>query len=415
MQRIAYAIATIGLAIASVVIALPIAGHLSWYGLAACAVILLKTALAAAYAPAPVVDVAGRVAVVVPVYNEDVGALRRCLESIVAQSRPPDEIWVVDDGSTSPSASILSMDPAFAQVRFVLCETNRGKRHAQAEAFANSSADFFVTVDSDTILAPDALANVLAPFADPKVLGVTGQVQAANHRTNVLTRLVGVRYAAAFLWERAAYSSLGSVLCCCGSLAAYRGEVVRRHLDDYLSQTFLGVPVSYGDDRRMTNYCLLAGDVVFQSTAVAQTAVPERFGHLVRQQVRWNKSFFRETIWAMRHHRPTTWPFVLSFAELAMWAAFSMALVVHLILHPAFGGRAIGAWYLVQAALMAYARTVRFLGARAEPWRRQLADFALSPLYALLHVLVLIPLRLWSLATLRNGAWGTRASVEVRL
>ncbi len=52
----------------------------------------------------------------------------------------------------------------------------------------------------------------------------------------------------------AAYSRLRSVLCCCGSLSAYRGALLRTYMPDFLSQTFLGVPAIFGDDRRLTNY-----------------------------------------------------------------------------------------------------------------------------------------------------------------
>jgi hypothetical protein len=55
-------------------------------------------------------------------------------------------------------------------------------------------------------------------------------------------------------------------------------------MPDFLSQTFLGVPAIFGDDRRLTNYVLLQGKVVFQETAVAWTAVPQRLGHFARQQ-----------------------------------------------------------------------------------------------------------------------------------
>ena len=64
---------------------------------------------------------------------------------------------------------------------------------------------------------------------------------------------------------------------------------------------------------------------------------------------------------------------------------------------------------------MAYARSVRYL--RAEPhtsWY-QLFVFLLAPLYAALHLFMLVPLRYYSLATLRDGGWGTRNTVEVTL
>jgi len=45
---------------------------------------------------------------------------------------------------------------------------------------------------------------------------------------------------------------------------------------------------------------------------------------------------------------------------------------------------------------------------------RDLAIFALAPLYGVLHLFVLTPPRFWSLFTLRRTRWGTRNTVEVR-
>ena len=119
-----------------------------------------------------------------------------------------------------------------------------------------------------------------------RTTGVAGFVSAYNWSQNVLTRLTDLRYVSAFLAERAAYSFFGAVLCCCGSLAFYRADVVRANLDDFLDQRFLGRVATYGDDRRLTNYALQSGRVVLCSRARASTAVPERFGHYLRQQVR---------------------------------------------------------------------------------------------------------------------------------
>jgi hyaluronan synthase len=67
-------------------------------------------------------------------------------------------------------------------------------------------------------------------------------------------------------------------------------------------------------------------------------------------------------------------------------------------------------------ALAAYARNAIYLQdnrRRLRP-RDRLVIFALAPVYGILHLFVLSPLRFWSLATLRRTRWGTRKSVEVR-
>jgi hypothetical protein len=45
--------------------------------------------------------------------------------------------------------------------------------------------------------------------------------------------------------------------------------------------------------------------------------------------------------------------------------------------------------------------------------RDKLIGFAISPLYGVVHIVLLMWLRFYALATLRSGSWGTRNSVEV--
>jgi hyaluronan synthase len=274
--------------------------------------------------------------------------------------------------------------------------------------------DIVMTVDSDTVLHPHAVQEGVRPFVDPKVRGVTGNVQAHNAGTNLLTRLTSLRYANAFLWERAAYSSVGSVLCACGSLSFWRRELIEKNLEGYTHQTFLGIPVMYGDDRRLTNYALREGKVVFQETAIAWTTVPDRFRHFARQQLRWNKSFFRETLWALGAFRPWHAVWLLSFGELALWLAFTVSLVALFVVFPLVTGALPSAWYLGFAAAMAFARSVRYLGSQRTPLINQVGVYLLAPLYGLLYLLVLMPIRFWALFSLRNPGWGTRKVVEVQ-
>jgi hyaluronan synthase len=265
------------------------------------------------------------------------------------------------------------------------------------------------------ILVMFAVVEGIKPFADERITAVTGNVRALNHRRNLLTKLIDLRYANAFLYERAAYSMLGSVLCACGSLSFWRSDVIKENLDDFVTQTFLGIPVQYGDDRRLTNYALQRGKVVVQDSAVAFTVVPERITHFVRQQLRWNKSFFRETLWVLRNFNYRKWVWWLSLAEIGTWATFSTGIVMATLVTPLLTGRLALVYYLSYMAIISYARSVRYLGATENSWSYQLYVFLLSPVYAFMHVALLIPLRIVALCTLRQRGWGTRGTVEVAL
>ena len=157
-------------------------------------------------------------------------------------------------------------DASAVRARRRPARTSSGSRTTAASATVSPrassrhpNADMYLCVDSDTVLDKHAVAELAEPFSKRRVHCVTGLVLAHNRGTNLLTRLIDMRYVNAFLGERVAYSRLGSVLCACGSLAMYRGWVVRKYVDDFLDQRFLGRPATFGDDRRLTYYCLTEG------------------------------------------------------------------------------------------------------------------------------------------------------------
>src|SRR5918999_4288448 len=106
--------------------------------------------------------------VIVPIYNEPEGVLRRSLASVVA-NRPMEVIAVIDGGDAETAAV------AAEYCDRVLRLPKSGKRLAIAAGLRETdpATDVVVVLDSDTVWAPDALAEMLRPFADPRVGGVT--------------------------------------------------------------------------------------------------------------------------------------------------------------------------------------------------------------------------------------------------
>jgi hyaluronan synthase len=401
--------------------------HLHWYGVTVGSLLAVKLLLSIRRRRRPELTFHRtvnrlRIHGVVTVYNESPAMLRRCLESILAQTLVPQSLTVVDDCSADRSAGALieEMRPRFQHVGvrldFIRFPDNRGKRHGLAAGFRREPlADVYLCIDSDTVLDRHAVAELAEPFTKRRVQCVTGLVLAHNRSINLLTRLIDMRYVNAFLGERVAYSRLGSVLCACGSLAMYRGWVVRKHLDDFLDQRFLGRPATFGDDRRLTYYCLTEGLSLIQPSAVGYTDVPERLGHYVRQQIRWGKSFIREGFLLFAKFRLRRMYWWLNLVELVTWVAFTAGLLASLVaisLHPQGWTLLVG--YVTYMCLMAWVRSVHYLrGAAQVRLVDRVLTFLAAPLYALLNIGLLLPLRLWSLATLRSTNWGTRARIEV--
>lgn len=416
----------LGLVLALHIVRLP-NGHatvrLGWYGIAVS--ILLGTKLVLSLVSAPVRDTPEiraalermQVAGVITCCNEDPGAFAQCLDSVLGSTRLPDILTVIDDGSADPECGRVARSRTAAfrlagvDYEVITFPENRGKRAGLAAGFRRApEASVYLCVDSDTILHRDAIANAMRPFGRRRVQAVTGCVLAANRGRNLLTRLIDLRYAYAFLGERAAYSVLGSVLCACGSLALYRGPTVRKYLDDFMGQRFLGRPCTYGDDRRLTYYCLREGQVLLAPDAVAWTLVPEGMGHFLRQQLRWSKSFFRESLWMLWGMRPGRLCWWLTLVEICCWCGFTSALVYSLAVEPAITGHFTALSYLICTLLLAYARSGHYIEAEHPglTWRARWGTLLIGPLYGLIHLTLLLPLRLVALATLRDNSWGTR-------
>ena len=135
------------------------------------------------------------VTVNVPVYNEDPDALRLMISSLFAQSRLPNRIQIVDDGSAYDYSAVIdefkSMAAFFPSVDASWIRTrNGGKRRAQAVTFGSDPlANVFVTLDSDTVLDPAAIEEGIKPFADRRVSSVAGVLLTLNASHNLFTRL----------------------------------------------------------------------------------------------------------------------------------------------------------------------------------------------------------------------------------
>lgn len=364
------------------------------------------------------------VVVLVPIYNEDPEILRRSIRSMLDQTRLPDRIHVVDDGSKTDEA-IQAVKEVRAghetRVRISKHRRNRGKREALATGVqAEPDADIYVTVDSDTVLDPHAIEALLGAFKDRAVLGATGFVRVLNRRRNLLTRLIDLRYANAFLLDRGFQSAFGSVLCACGSLAAWRRRVLVDNMDDFLGQRFLGQKCTFGDDRRLTNYALMSGRVLLVRDAMGYTAAPEKLGHYIRQQTRWSRSFVRESLWAVMNlplSRPAMW---LSLMEFTGWILFTAIMMLVVIAMPFLGARfgvTVLVGYVVFSMVVAWTRSARWFDARVdgEVERERFVTFLLAPVYGILALFVLLPVRFVALTTLRTTSWGTRKKVEVAL
>ncbi len=261
------------------------------------------------YRPVPVdPDYTPSVTVVIPCFNEEQW-IRTTILKCVDQDYPVDklEFIIVDDGSSDNSVEVIkkTIEDLCAEgeqydirnrVRVFFQKYNQGKREAMGIGIRNCRTEMIVFVDSDSFLQPNAIRCLVQPMRDPKMAGVAGRTDVANAYTNHLTKMQTVRYYISFRVMKAAEAYFDSVMCLSGPLSCYRTTAIREVFDEWLNQKFMGRKATFGDDRSLTNYIVEHYRTYYQDTAICSTIVPNRHKQFLRQQMRWKRSWLRESL-----------------------------------------------------------------------------------------------------------------------
>jgi cellulose synthase/poly-beta-1,6-N-acetylglucosamine synthase-like glycosyltransferase/peptidoglycan/xylan/chitin deacetylase (PgdA/CDA1 family) len=231
--------------------------------------------------------------VLVPAYNESVG-IERCVRSLLdTRYQGPLEVIVIDDGSTDGTAELVE-SLGLEQVR-VTRQANAGKPIALNSGLLAAQHDIVVTVDGDTVFAPDTLDPLVAPFAEPDIGAVSGNTKVGN-RSGLLGRWQHIEYVMGFNLDRRMYEALNCMPTVPGAIGAFRRSALK-DAGGFSEATL-------AED---TDIALAVGRagwrVVYAEDARAWTEAPSTLRGLWRQRTRWAYG----TLQSLWKHRAAFW------------------------------------------------------------------------------------------------------------
>lgn len=348
----------------------------------------------------------------VPVYNEEPLVLDRVLYALFHQTRLPNRVEVVDDGSTVGYSDVrdywLRHYPPAVEFTW-LRQANAGKKRAQIATFRDADGDIFVTLDSDTTLALNAIEEGLKPFADRRVQSVAGLELAWNYDTSLLTRIKSTN---TVIWQfvtcAAQHVAGGCNLVNRGTFALYRAQLIRDHAGFYIGETFFGRPVKIGDDSMLTLLALNRGRAAQQTTAVCFAMYPETLSHTFRQWTRWMRGTSIRTLWRLKYLPMRSWGWWYNFLTTWWYLAFLSLLGAIIVNWPASRPFLITALYISAGWIWIIASRIFVLRRSDQTWLQILEGFLIVPIATAWMAFVLRPIRLYGNLTMLKQGWVTR-------
>ncbi len=356
------------------------------------------------------------VSVLLPCYNEG-KTVYETIESISRSNYPTElfEIIAQDDCSVDDSYQwILKAQRDFTNIRIRTGRNtvNCGKARTVCNALQHSTAEVILSIDSDCIFHPDAIRELTACFAEPKIGSVGGRVGVRNPNDSVVTAIQTILYYSAFQLYKIPENWTRSVCCISGCLFAIRRELLLEIEPQIRARHWFGIPVNQGEDRFLTHQTLLRGyGTYINNDALCWTTVPNTLPVLFKQQLRWRRSIVRDLFYTLRTLPAHVWKLhpntVLTLVLTPLGAIVGVLVIVTMLTSDplSWAGPVPLITYLGIAGVFSW--VIRRYSAK-ETLKHPLA-FGAYVAWSLVSVLFLTPL---ALCTMDSADWGTRTKVQ---
>jgi N-acetylglucosaminyltransferase len=351
------------------------------------------------------------VTAVIPMFNEG-EAIRETLQSLLDSEYPAAKLDIIciDDCSSDDSYEHARdiAKRSNGRIRILRNRTNLGKRRSIIRATREATgSEIILSVDSDVVVDPQAVRQLMRRFVDDRIAAVGGWVDVRNKQENWLTRMQVVKYWYSYFFMKNLEWGFRRVMCLSGCLTAYRRKVLV-DLEPVLEQrSMLGVPIKYGEDRFLTRQVVKAGYLTTMTLdARCRTFVPNTLASYFSQQLRWRRSNIVDYAGGFSHvWRLNPVLAIHFFSQLALLLVFPVAVM-----------RALASFRFFPA-LVLHIQAVVFFGllyrwyTRKRPKEERVGALAFIPLSFLMPVTyaLLTPLALFTLDT---ANWETRNHEE---
>ncbi|MEM7299939.1 MAG: glycosyltransferase family 2 protein [Pseudomonadota bacterium] len=244
------------------------------------------------------------VAIVVPVFCEGKDVLETA-NSFADLDYPRDKLTVVfvDDCSTDDTMEYLEMAVGmYPWMQLRQNPHNMGKRLGIKEAVLDLDTDLVMSVDSDVIVEPNVVTQLVRHMYTTGCDAVGGCVFVSNADQSWLTRMQAVKYWIGYHFLKNLENAFDHVMCLSGCLTLYKREALLAVDKDVESRTFLGDEVKYGEDRFLTRKIVERGyRTRLCFNARCYTKAPPNMAAYLNQQLRWRRSNMIDLITAIPH------------------------------------------------------------------------------------------------------------------
>ena len=232
-----------------------------------------------------------KISVIVPAWNEEVGILKT-VRSVLANSYPNIDLNVINDGSTDSTDAVMREFLKSAEFQKIsdryprktvkyFKKRNGGKGKALNYGINHSNGEIVITIDADSAIAPDALANMVRYFEDPKIDAAVGQVR-IDKNPSIFGLIQKLEYAFGFYHKRA-HSVMGAEYIFGGACAAFRRKTTFDEFGLYDTE-------NKTEDIEMSMRCRYFGkNSVYAENVLCYTEGPSDLVGLINQRLRWKK------------------------------------------------------------------------------------------------------------------------------